>query len=88
MATRITATELARNLSDILNRIAYRGDEFEIERSGQTIAAIGPVRTATGTTGREIVARVGELSVPKGLGADLEDIHSRQGPVPPSPWDE
>ena len=42
MATRITATELARNLSDILNRVRYKGETFEIERNGVMLAEIKP----------------------------------------------
>jgi prevent-host-death family protein len=40
MATRITATELARNLSDVLNRVRYKGESFEVTRGGETIAEI------------------------------------------------
>jgi len=37
---RITATEAARNFSAILNRIAYEGEEFTIERNGEAVAEI------------------------------------------------
>jgi antitoxin (DNA-binding transcriptional repressor) of toxin-antitoxin stability system len=40
MATKITATELARNLSDILNRVRYKGESFEVVRGGETIAEL------------------------------------------------
>ena len=40
MATKITATELARNLSDVLNRVRYKGESFEVTRGGETIAEI------------------------------------------------
>jgi len=40
--TRITATELARNLSDILNRARYKGERFVVERNGETVAVIEP----------------------------------------------
>lgn len=40
--TRITATELSRNLSDILNRVRYAGERFVIERNGETVAVIEP----------------------------------------------
>lgn len=42
METRVTATELARNLSDILNRVRYKGESFIIERNGEDIASIHP----------------------------------------------
>lgn len=42
----ITATELARNLSRILDRLAVEGEEVVIERNGQEVARLlpGPAR--------------------------------------------
>ena len=36
--TRITATEAARQFSDLLNRTFYRREAFELERNGQVVA--------------------------------------------------
>ncbi len=46
MATKITATELARNLSDILNRARYKGESFLIERNGEPLATLEPAKKA------------------------------------------
>ena len=40
--TVVTATELAKNLSDILNRVKYKGERFEVQRNGETVALLGP----------------------------------------------
>ncbi len=40
--TVVTATELAKNLSDILNRVKYKGERFEVRRNGETVAVLGP----------------------------------------------
>lgn len=40
--TTITATELARNLSDILNRVKYHGERFIVERNGVVVATLAP----------------------------------------------
>ncbi len=40
--TVVTATELAKNLSDILNRVKYHGEHFEVRRNGETIAILAP----------------------------------------------
>ena len=40
--TVVTATELAKNLSDILNRVKYKGERFEVRRNGETVALLGP----------------------------------------------
>ncbi len=41
---RVTATALARRLGDILGRVRYRGESFEVERNGVVVARIEPVR--------------------------------------------
>ena len=40
----ITATELARNLADYLNRVAYRGEQFTIVRNGKPLGELRPVK--------------------------------------------
>lgn len=88
MVTKITATELARNLSDVLNRVTYRHEEFVVERNGEIVAEIAPAFATRTVTAIEIISKIGDYKVPAGLGADLDKIHASQGPVPPSPWDD
>lgn len=45
---KISATTLARQLGDILGRIRYRGESFEVERNGVVVARIEPARPARG----------------------------------------
>jgi antitoxin (DNA-binding transcriptional repressor) of toxin-antitoxin stability system len=40
--TRITATEAQKRFSDILNRIRYHGERFEVARNGEVIAELVP----------------------------------------------
>ena len=42
MESEITATELARNLSDILNRVKYRRESFKVVRNGEVVAELRP----------------------------------------------
>jgi hypothetical protein len=44
----ITATELARNLSDLLNQVRYHGLSFDIKRGAELIAHVTPVRATQG----------------------------------------
>lgn len=37
---KVTATEASRNFSDILSRVQYRDEEFEISRGKQTVAKL------------------------------------------------
>jgi antitoxin (DNA-binding transcriptional repressor) of toxin-antitoxin stability system len=84
MATRITATQLARNLSDILNRARYRGETFVIERNGETMARLEPAAVPAGVPFAEFVRLIGELHWPDDtFASDLEAIHAAQGEIGP-----
>jgi hypothetical protein len=87
MATRISATELSRSLSDILNRVHYRGEEFVIERNGETVAILQRGSIPPSTTFRALGESLagfdfGDLD----FADDLEVIQKDQPSVPPSPW--
>ena len=42
METMITATTLANNLSDVLDRVKERGERFVVEQNGERVATIIP----------------------------------------------
>jgi antitoxin (DNA-binding transcriptional repressor) of toxin-antitoxin stability system len=88
LPTKVTSTELARNLSDILNRIQYRGERFIVERNGQVIADIRPAEKTKILT----VAEFLELwkSLPRAddkFADDLEEILAMQSRTAPPEWD-
>lgn len=85
MATTITATELARNLSDVLNRVRYRGERFRIEKNGEPIAVIEPLESKARTLS-DIGERLRGMKVPPGFADDVEEVIRRQPPPsePPS----
>ena len=64
MDTRITATQLAKTLSDVLNRVRYTGERFLVERNGEPIATVAPAAPASGMTWRQLVALLEELPRP------------------------
>ncbi len=39
----ITSTEMSHSLSDILNKVYYQGETFEIKRGKEIVAKISPV---------------------------------------------
>ena len=90
METKITATELARNLSDILNRVRYKGESFVIERNGERVAEIKPVTVSRTLSWGEFVARWDNLPKPDPeFWDDVEEAHRMMNqplPDPPS-WD-
>lgn len=46
MRTRISVTEAVRNFADFINRVAYRGEHFLLERGGRPVARLVPVPSA------------------------------------------
>ena len=83
----ISATDAARNLSDLLNRVQYRGEQFIIVRNGAQIAEVSPPPDS-GTTLGELVRQLSELPpVDEKFREDLSEIRASQPPVPESRWD-
>lgn len=77
--TKITATELSRNLSDVLNRAHYRGERFVIERNGEPVATLAPVERKRGLTLAEFYALLAEKGLPdEDFARDLEAIQAEQ----------
>ena len=91
MQQKITATELARSLSDVLSRVHYKGESFVIERNGELVATLEPPDTKPTITLRELLNRLRDrhlLPVDDKFADDLESIQASQPPVPPPPsWD-
>ncbi len=80
--TRLTATEAARNFSDVLNRVAA-GEEIEIVRNGASVAVIRAPkpRFVSAERMREIVAGptldddyAGEMRVLRESSDRVEDV--------------
>ena len=42
-STKVTVTEAARNFSDVVNRVTYRGEHFILLKGKKTVAEIGPI---------------------------------------------
>jgi len=88
MATKITATELARNLSDILNRVRYQGETFSVERNGEVVAELTPSPEAPRVfTVADFRRRFADAYVPEGFADTLEMIRAEIPPLrPPPEW--
>lgn len=87
METTITATELSRSLSDVLNRVKYKGERFRVQRNGETIATIVPTKHIPEVTLDDIIARVGDLYVPgDGFADDLAATQAEQGMAEFAEW--
>jgi prevent-host-death family protein len=79
MEYRITATELARKVGDVLGRVRYRGDTFVVERNGDPVARIVPLTVAGGTVADALRAWRAAGPPDPSFADDLELVNS---------WDE
>lgn len=84
---RISATDAARNFSDLLNRVRYRGESFVIERNGEAVGELRPAAPAV-FTGADLLRLMSSLPrVDEEYLADVEDVARAQPTVPDSPWE-
>jgi antitoxin (DNA-binding transcriptional repressor) of toxin-antitoxin stability system len=83
----VSATEAARNFSELLNRVRYRGERFLIERGGVTIGELRPVAPVR-FTGRDLLALLRSLpSVDDSFFDAVEAAARHQPQVPETPWE-
>ena len=87
MKTPISATHAARNFSELLNRTRDRGEEFIIERDGEPIGILSPVKPPTCTVA-DLVALLRSLPKPdSGFWDDVEVATQQYPELPRSPWE-
>lgn len=84
----IRATDLARNLGDVLSKVRYRRDSFVVSRHGRPVARVVPIgdETKGATLGEALsIWSDGGASDPA-LADDLEAINSSDRP-PSDRWE-
>lgn len=87
ISLKISATEAARNFSDLVNRVYYKGESFVVERGGEPVCAISPVAPAR-FTGSDLVDLLSSLPSPDPEYFDLiEELNKGQKVVRPSRWE-
>jgi antitoxin (DNA-binding transcriptional repressor) of toxin-antitoxin stability system len=87
METTITATELARSLSDVLNRVRYRNERFVIQRNGEIIATLTPPAPQRVVMLHDAIRALGQVEFPgDGFADDLEEIQASQGKADFPDW--
>ncbi len=87
METRISATEFARRLSDVLSRVHYRGERFVVERGGEAVAVVEPPQEAVRPISlRELAERLQGVRPDERFADDLEAIQAEQGLAEPPVW--
>jgi prevent-host-death family protein len=87
MESHLSATEAARNFSDLVNRVLYRGEVFVIERGGQPVCRIVPAGPRKFTL-RDWVQLLKTIPKPDpGYWDAVADVRRKQPPLPDSPWE-
>ena len=61
---RLSATELARSLSDVLNRVRYQRETVIVERGGKAVCQIAPVPSSLDFDLSDLVALLDSLPSP------------------------
>ncbi len=80
----MTATEVARSFSDVLNRVAS-GEVVEVTRSGAPVAVIGPPRPRTISAERFSVLMASAPRPDDAFADDLAAARQSTG-MPGEPW--
>jgi antitoxin (DNA-binding transcriptional repressor) of toxin-antitoxin stability system len=87
MKSRVSATHAVRHFSDLLNRVRYHGEEFIIERRGEPMCTISPLKPSTCTMA-ELVAFLRSLPKPDpGFWDAVEEATTHYTEMPESPWE-
>lgn len=82
--TRLSATEAARNFSEVLSRVAA-GEEIEIVRNGAPVAVLSPARQTLVSAARFRGVLASAPAVDDSFADDLSAIRAAAGP-PDEPW--
>jgi antitoxin (DNA-binding transcriptional repressor) of toxin-antitoxin stability system len=76
----ISATEAARNFSDMLDAVEHRSQRFAIVRRGKVVAHLGPVNTGNGRGVKAVLREHGpdgEFAVDLASARELLNIEER-----------
>jgi antitoxin (DNA-binding transcriptional repressor) of toxin-antitoxin stability system len=84
----ISATEAARNFSDLINRVSYKGETYVVERGGRPACQLSPVETCR-CSGADLLHALSALPRPsEEFLAAVEELTRNQAAVEPSAWEK
>ncbi|NQT53622.1 hypothetical protein HQ576_16310 [bacterium] len=91
MSGRLTVTELVRNFSDYVNRVAYQGESFTLVRGRKSVAELRPTPAGRRLSDLpEIVRGLPRLTgdEARAFARDLDAARDALSSQPPeSPWE-
>ena len=88
MNKEVTATEAARSFSDLLNRVCYGGETFDVIRGGKIVARLVAPPSRRRITVRDLLGLFSRLEDPDdAMADDLVRIQAEQPELPGDAWD-
>lgn len=92
MTETITVTEAARNFSDVVNKVYYRGESLLLTRGGKVVARLVPAAMAGAPTGSQLAEAWKTLphltaEEAEGFSKDVERARESLNRAPASKWD-
>jgi prevent-host-death family protein len=82
----ISATEAARSLSELLNRVRYRGESFVVERGGEPVCRIVPAVPTRCTVAELVRVLKAGPRADRDYLDETEALAREQPRLPKSPW--
>lgn len=83
----IAETDLARCLTETLDRVRLHGERLTIDRDGEPIAILAPAREPNLVTWRQVAERLAEVGFPgEGFADDVEAAQAAQSRAEPPAW--
>ena len=83
----VSATDAARNFSELLNRVHYKRQTFVVERGGQAVCEIRPAYETTGFKVADLVRLLASLpDVPSEYLDAVEEYIKNQPPAEETRW--
>jgi hypothetical protein len=84
---RVSATEAARNFSELLNRVRYQRRAFLVERGGDAVCEIRPVCHSGDFTGADLARLFAALpGAPREYLKAVEEHVEKQPPAKTTQW--
>ena len=92
MSGKLSVTEAARNFSDLVNRVFYRGESMDLTRGRKVVARVVPPEASRAPTGLEVAEMwkaIPHLSTEEAdsFAHDIENARDSLNQTPSAKWD-
>lgn len=85
METKISSTEAARHLGEVLSRVKHANEHFVLTKSDKPLARLVPIGPSKQAQGTAIMGALSGMPYDPGFADDLERVNALDK-VPENPW--